>query len=77
MRFGQNVRLCLVTILLGSTLCYGAFRLSSAAFRDGPRLALLQSNITQRHKMKGDRTAIISQFAALTEKAVGQHDRPN
>ena len=43
----QHIRLCLVTIFLGSALCYGAVRVSTAAFRDGPKLALLQSNIEQ------------------------------
>jgi len=66
----QNVRLCLVTILLGTTLCYGAFRVSTAQFHDGPRLALLQSNIEQRHKNKGDRSPqIIAEFAGLIERA--------
>ena len=51
----QYVRLCLVTCLIGTTLCYGAIRVSSARFHDGPRLALLQSNIEQKHKNKGER----------------------
>jgi len=65
----QNVRLCLVTILVGTTLCYGAFRVSTAQFRDGPKLALLQSNIEQRHKNKGDPLTIIAEFAGLIERA--------
>ena len=39
---------------VGTTLCYGAIRVSTARFHDGPRLALLQSNIEQKHKNKGD-----------------------
>ena len=74
---GQNIRLCLVTILLGSTFCYGAFRLSTAAFRDGPRLALLQSNIPQRHKMKGDPAKIIARFAALDRARSRAGQRPD
>jgi apolipoprotein N-acyltransferase len=77
LRRGQNIRLCLVTILLGSTFCYGAFRLSTAAFRDGPRLALLQSNIPQRHKMRGDPDKIIAQFVTLVERAAGREKRPD
>ena len=73
----QHVRLCLVTILLGTTFCYGAFRVSTAAFRDGPKLALLQSNIEQRHKMKGDPHKIIAQFAGLVERAVARAERPD
>ncbi len=73
----QNVRLCLGTILLGSALCYGAFRVSTAQFRDGPRLALLQSNIEQRRKNKGEAPPIIAEFAALIERAVSGPERPD
>jgi apolipoprotein N-acyltransferase len=66
----QNVRLCLVTILLGTTLCYGALRVSTAGFRDGPRLALLQSNIEQRHKARGDPSLIIAEFVELVSRAI-------
>ena len=72
----QNIRLCLVTILLGTTFCYGAFRVSNALFHDGPRLALLQSNIEQRHKMKGDPRKTIARFAALIERAIADRDVP-
>jgi apolipoprotein N-acyltransferase len=77
LRMGQNIRLCLVTILLGSSLCYGAFRLSTADFHDGPRLALLQSNISQQNKMRGDRNAIIAEFTNLVERAVGERELPD
>ena len=30
------IRLCLVTVLLGTTLCYGAFRVSTPRFATGP-----------------------------------------
>jgi len=73
----QNVRLCLVTILLGTTLCYGAFRVSTARFHDGPRLALLQSNIEQRHKLKGDPLTILAQFAVLIERALARPELPD
>jgi apolipoprotein N-acyltransferase len=73
----QHVRLCLVTILLGSTLCYGALRVSTAAFRDGPRFALLQSNIAQRHKNKPETNAIIDEFVGLVSRAVGQSEPPD
>ena len=73
----QNVRLCLVTILLGTTLCYGAFRVSTAQFHDGPKLALLQSNIEQRHKLKGDPLKIIAEFAGLIERALTRTELPD
>jgi apolipoprotein N-acyltransferase len=68
----QHVRLCMVTILLGTTLCYGAFRISNATFRDGPKLALLQSNFEQKYKAKGDPLKIIAQFAELITDALEQ-----
>jgi len=70
----QHVRLCLVTILVGTTCCYGALRVSTAAFRDGPRLALLQSNIAQRHKAKGDPNDIIAEFARLVARALDENE---
>jgi apolipoprotein N-acyltransferase len=41
----QVIRLWMIVTLVGGTIGYGAYRLSTAAFHDGPRLALLQSNI--------------------------------
>jgi apolipoprotein N-acyltransferase len=73
----QHVRLCLVTILVGTTLCYGAFRVSTAVFRDGPKLALLQSNIEQRHKVKGDPAAIKTKLMGLVERALAHNERPD
>jgi apolipoprotein N-acyltransferase len=73
----QHVRLCAVTILLGSTLCYGAVRVSTATFRDGPKLALLQSNIAQRRKNQPDAAAIIDEFVELVTRAVSQGEPPD
>jgi apolipoprotein N-acyltransferase len=73
----QNLRLCVVTVLLGASLCYGAFRVSSSRFHDGPRLALLQSNIEQKHKAKGDPVAIITEFVGLLRRALAQGKTPD
>jgi len=73
----QNIRLCLVTILLGTTLCYGVFRVGTAEFRDGPKLALLHSNIEQSHKMAGDPFKIIGEFEKLVERALSRKERPD
>jgi len=73
----QNIRLCLVTILLGTTLCYGVYRVSTAAFRDGPKFALLQSNIEQSHKMAGDPYKIIAEFERLISRAESRKERPD
>ena len=72
----QYLRLCLVTCLIGTTLCYGAIRVSSARFHDGPRLALLQSNIEQKHKNKGTAEPIIKEFKELVSEALGHRQRP-
>ncbi len=73
----QYVRLCLVTCLIGATLCYGAIRVSTARFHDGPRLALLQSNIEQKHKNKGDAVPIVREFLELVDRAVARRERPD
>jgi len=72
----QYVRLCVMTMIWGSTLCYGVYRVSTAAFHDGPKLALLQSNIEQSHKMKGDPIAIAREFQQLVATAMSRLDRP-
>lgn len=46
----QGIRLATVVIALGATLLYGAFRLGTASFRPGPRVALLQSDLLQRYR---------------------------
>ena len=73
----QHIRLCTVTVLLGTTFCYGAYRVSNALFHDGPRLALLQSNIEQKHKMKGDPRKTIARFAVLIERAIADRQLPD
>jgi apolipoprotein N-acyltransferase len=73
----QHIRLCLVTILLGTSVCYGAFRISNATFHDGPKLVLLQSNLEQRYKMKGDPSEILARLAALVEQAIAGRETPD
>jgi apolipoprotein N-acyltransferase len=68
----QNVRLCAVTILLGSAFCYGAYRVSSARFQNGPKLALLQSNVPQSHKERGNADEILAEFVALVQTAIAE-----
>ena len=46
----QALRLWIVGLTLGSTLLYGVYRVSTARFREGPRLALAQTNFEQRYK---------------------------
>jgi apolipoprotein N-acyltransferase len=72
----QNRRLFAVTFLLGATLAYGFYRIATAQFKDGPKLALLQSNIEQSHKMSGDAALIVHEFLSLSQKAVAK-DQPD
>lgn len=73
----QTVRLWTVTLLLGGTLVYGAYRLSTANFRAGPRLALLQTNFEQRYKQGADEMEIMQRVQALIERAVAAAARPD
>ncbi len=73
----QNLRLCVATVVLGASLCYGAYRLSRSHFDDGPNLALLQSNIAQSRKNQGDAQAILAEFVALAEQALAAETVPD
>jgi apolipoprotein N-acyltransferase len=73
---GQSARLWVVTLLLGTTFCYGAYRLKTAAFRPGPRVALLQSNLPQGQKNR-DRERALAGFEALIRRAVAVDPRPD
>ncbi len=73
----QTVRLWIVTLLIGGNLVYGAYRLSTAQFRSGPRLALLQTNFEQRYKMGGDPLAILERIEHLIARASSGRPRPD
>jgi apolipoprotein N-acyltransferase len=74
---GQSARLWAMTILVGATLCYGAFRVSTARFRPGPRVALLQSNLLQGHKFQRNPFHVQAGFLELIRRAMGHDPRPN
>jgi len=73
----QTVRLWAVTLLIGGTLIYGAYRLSTARFREGPRLALLQTNFEQRYKMGGDPAALVERIHDLIRRAISAEPLPD
>jgi apolipoprotein N-acyltransferase len=73
----QTVRLWTVTLLVGGTLVYGAYRLSTGKFREGPRLALLQTNMPQRYKMGGDAVEILERIGNLIQRALQATPRPD
>lgn len=66
---GQARRLAIVALVMLATLGYGVFRLATAEFRPGPRLALLQSNIEQELKMGAETRVILDEFQRLIAKA--------
>jgi apolipoprotein N-acyltransferase len=73
----QYIRMGLVSSLLLATLSYGVFRVSTARFREGPKLALLQSNIEQRRKEKSDPWPIMEAFEKLVVRALSRRERPD
>jgi apolipoprotein N-acyltransferase len=73
----QIVRLWIVTLLIGGTLAYGEYRISTAQFRDGPRLALLQTNFPQRYKMGGDPLLLLQRIEHLVSLAISVKPRPD
>jgi apolipoprotein N-acyltransferase len=73
----QTVKLWIVSLLIGGNLIYGAYRLSTAQFRTGPRLALLQTNFEQRYKMGGDPLTILERTEHLIIRAISAQPRPD
>ncbi|HMB08862.1 MAG TPA: apolipoprotein N-acyltransferase [Isosphaeraceae bacterium] len=73
----QVIRGAVVLGLLAAALGYGAFRLGSARFRPGPRVALIQSSLIQRYKMSAGPDAILAVYRRLIDRAVGQPERPD
>ncbi|MDR3635390.1 MAG: apolipoprotein N-acyltransferase [Isosphaeraceae bacterium] len=73
----QTRRLVFVALLVTGTLLYGAVRLSTARFRPGPRLALLQSSVPQSIKLQ-DRAPVIEEvYKGLIAKAMAAESRPD
>ena len=67
--FAQKIRLAAVASLMVATLCYGAYRISTSSFHDGPRVALLQSSLIQRYKEGKSAAEILQLYRNLVEKA--------
>jgi len=73
----QVRRLGAVALLVAGTLGYGAVRLSTARFRPGPRVALLQSSIAQSIKMGHREADIEAVYKRLIERALSKEPRPD
>jgi apolipoprotein N-acyltransferase len=73
----QLVRLSILAIGLAGTLGYGAFRISTARFRPGPTLALVQSNIKQVYKNSLSPEKIVAIYENLIARVYSSADRPD
>ena len=74
---GMMARFAVVLILIGGIVGYGAVRVRTANFRPGPRLALLQSNLTQELKMARRGEAIVQTYIRLIDRALEQNSAPD
>jgi apolipoprotein N-acyltransferase len=73
----QRIRLGFVTVLLGGTLIYGAYRLGSAQFRPGLRVALIQSSLIQRYKESTAPEKLLAMYEKLIMRAIGAAPPPD
>jgi apolipoprotein N-acyltransferase len=71
------VRLATLVGLLASNAAYGTYRLNTAQFRPGPRVALLQSNLSQRYKMKSNASELLAVYQQMVDRAVNMAERPD
>lgn len=66
----QLVRAVIVVVAVTATAGYGWLRITTARFQDGPRIALLQSNLEQSRKTASNSEFILRTYKALVELAV-------
>lgn len=66
------LRTTFLILAIGSTLGYGAYRLSQNQVTEGPTVALLQSNIRQELKSHADPNEIIAIYHGLIRQAKNQ-----
>ena len=73
---GMLIRVGTLASALAATIGYGLFRLGTAAFTPGPRVALLQSNLMQRYRSDLTEEKILNVYMALIERAMKADPRP-
>ncbi len=75
----QRARLASVVVGVGGTLAYGGYRINSAAFRDGPRIALLQSGEVQEYDSdkRKSAAALQAEYERLVALASRLNPRPD
>jgi apolipoprotein N-acyltransferase len=74
-----RVRVVVAAALVAGTLAYGAFRVASARFREGPRVAMLQSSEVQYHdsERRKDQNALLGLYESLILRAANARPRPD
>jgi apolipoprotein N-acyltransferase len=79
LRLGQRVRLVTVSLALVGTVAYGVFRVESASFSPGPRIAMLQTNdiIEFDSDQKRGGEAIQADLDALIDRAKRANPKPD
>ena len=74
----QVIETSVIVALVLASLAYGAIRLSTSKFRPGPRVALLQTDISQGLKNAGlDLAQILAKIDALVIRAAESTPRPD
>ncbi len=76
-RRSHLIRAGVVLTLVISTLGYGLFRTTTARFHDGPRLALMQSNIRQDRKMHDSEAHIYAIYRTLINRCLEASPLPD
>jgi apolipoprotein N-acyltransferase len=72
-----TVRLAVLAVLLAANVTYGTYRIASAQFRPGPRLALIQSNLIQRYKLKAEASELLAIYQHLVDRAAAAMPHPD
>ena len=73
----QSIRLGVVLTMLGAMLGYGAYRIGTAGFRKGPRIALLQSSFVQRYKESKSPHELAAIYYGMVARAARAEPRPD
>lgn len=73
---GMAIRVGTLAVALAATVGYGLFRVGTAEFTPGPRVALLQSNLMQRYRSDMTEEKVLDVYIALIERAMNADPRP-
>src|SRR5262249_21131768 len=73
----QFKRLVFVGALFVLVAMYGEFRILTAQFHDGPKLALIQSDIEQGRKKPSEAEAILATYKSLIERVLRGSNQPD